>query len=114
VTKMIKVYRAPIEDADVGRDRGLSHRERLKIASGRRRGRPRSARLFCKDTRSARTPAEAISGYSVYRKAGAGPGFAASNGRETGKKAKMRCDMAHFCRNHDNVCATQSATTRVS
>jgi hypothetical protein len=33
------------------KDRGLSHRELLKIAGGRRRGRPRSAHLFCNDTR---------------------------------------------------------------
>jgi hypothetical protein len=40
--------------------------------------------------------------------------FAASNDRESGKKAKMRCNMPLFCRNDDIVCATQSATTRVS
>jgi hypothetical protein len=40
--------------------------------------------------------------------------FAASNDRKSGKTAKMRCNMPLFCRNDDIVCATQSATTRVS
>jgi hypothetical protein len=40
--------------------------------------------------------------------------FAAPNDRKSGKKAKMRCNMPLFCRNDDIVCATQSATTRVS
>src|SRR4051812_960980 len=45
---------------------------------------------------------------------GTGLDFIASNRRETAKKAEIRCDMAHFCRNPDIVCATQSAPTRVS
>ena len=47
-------------------------------------------------------------------KAGAGHDFAASNERETGKKAEIRYDMADFCGIRGAVCATQSATTRVS
>jgi hypothetical protein len=51
---------------------------------------------------------------SPIDKIGTGCGFAASNARETGKKAEMRCDMADFCGIRDIVCATQSAPTRVS
>jgi hypothetical protein len=44
----------------------------------------------------------------------AGHDFAASNERETGKTAEIRYDMADFCGIRGAVCATQSATTRVS
>jgi len=59
-------------------------------------------------------PAPTYGANSANRETETGRGFAASNARKTGKKAKMRCDMADFCGIRDIVCATQSAPTRVS
>jgi hypothetical protein len=62
-----------------------------------------------------RTPGEG--GFPVnppIGEVGAGHDFAASNERETGKTAEIRYDMADFCGIRGAVCATQSATTRVS
>jgi hypothetical protein len=96
---MIKVSGVPIEDTGVAKIvDGLAENDRKSLPS-----------------RSSRGPGGGLAGPDKpIENIGTCPGFAASNERETGKKAKMRCDMAHFCRNRRAVCATQSATTRVS
>ena len=101
-------------------DRRLSRRELLRREAPGARGRwgksTRSTGPSCGDAHPLPVPAGQQASpwpHSRY-KTGKCRDFAASNDRQTGKKAKMRCDMALFCRNGHAVCATQSATTRVS